>query len=486
MSQAASSTEVDRFFSETVTSSRRGADEPLLTDFAITSIEIPDRLDTQSIRTLQSDNYRRASRFSVSRSAAEIWLRRILLLALLAAVGALLWLGLQAVSAQLGKEAIEARITAATGMPATLVERELTWLPSPGIRLRDLRIGSSFRADEITIGYSWEGLAQAVSRRGVLPEATVAPMQLSAEQAIDLLALGPMMDVRSGLGLGSVRFSTVTFRDMPLLPGQYEVVLQRPASGVVAPLEVRQLGGQGEMQLLAWPEGPAALRFELTAQRWAAPVGPAVVWDGLTAQGRAWSRGIVIESFTGKTPAAQVDGAWAAAMDLQWSAASSIQSSSADLEGVIRALVAPADEAAFRSPLRGRASISALGSGHGASLAAAVDRSQFTGQAQARALTLAGINLGMLAAQDSAVQAAGGSTRLSEVSAGLQWTKDGLSIRDIRGQSGGMLTRGQLAVAPNLQLAGVLTVDLSSVLPQSRPAQLQIGGTVTNPYFSRP
>ena len=486
MSRAASSAEVDRFFAEAVDSRPGGRTEPLFTDFAITTIDIPDRLDAQSIQTLQSENYRRASRFSLTRSAAEIWLRRLLWLALVVALGALAWLGVEAVRAQISKEAIASRIAAATGLPVTIAVRELVWLPTPGIDLRDLRIGSGFRADQVEIRYSWDGLAQAVSRRRLLPEATVAPMQLSAEQAIAVVRLGSMMRSDSGLGLGAVRFSTVTFRDMPLLPEQYEIVLQHQSGGIAAPLELRQLGGRGEMQLLAFPDGEGALRFDLNAQRWAAPVGPAVVWDSLVAQGRAWPRGIVVENFTGKTGAAQVDGAWVAASDVQWSAAGSLQSDNADLEGVIRALAASAEDTAFRSPLRGRASFRALGSGHGASLTAAVDRSVFVGQAQARALTLAGINLGMLAAQETGVQAAGGTTRLSELTADLLWTPAGLSIRDIRGQSGGMVTRGQLAVSPNLRIAGSLTVDLSAVLPQTRPAVFQLGGTLMNPYFSRP
>jgi hypothetical protein len=486
MSRAASSAEVDRFFAEAVRSRPGARDEPLFTDFAITTIDIPDRLDAQSIRTLQSENYRRASRFSVSRSAVEIWLRRLLWIALVGALGALAWLGVETVRAQIGKEAIASRIAAATGLPVTIAERELVWLPTPGINLRDLRIGSGIRADQVEIRYSWDGLAQAVSRRRLLPEATVAPMQLTAEQAIAVVRVGSMMRSDSGLGLGAVRFSAVTFRDMPLLPEQYEIVLQHQSVGIAAPLELRQLGGRGEMRLFAFPDGEGALRFDLNAQRWAAPVGPAVAWDSLVAQGRAWPRGIVVESFTGKTASAQVDGAWVAASDVQWSAAGSLQSVNADLEGVLRALAGSADDTAFRSPLRGRASFSALGSGHGASLTAAVDRSVFVGEAQARSLTLAGINLGMLAAQEAGVQAAGGTTRFSELTADLLWTPGGLSIRDIRGQSGGMLTRGQIAVSPNLRIAGSLTVDLSAVLPQAPPAVLQLGGTLTNPYFSRP
>lgn len=486
MTRVASSAGVDRFFSEALDNTRGARDEPLLTDFAITSIDVPDRLDAQSIRTLQSDDYRRASRFSVSRSVLEIWLRRILILALLAAVGALVWLAFQAISTHFGKQAIAQRISVATGLPVTMAERELIWWPTPEIRLRDLRIGSGFRATEVAVRYSWDGLTQAINRRGLLPEATIAPMQLSAEQAIDLVALSPMIGARSGLGLGAVRFSAVVFRDMPLLPGQYEVLLQRQADAGIAPLEVRQLDVPGDMRLLAYPDGAGALRFELNAQRWAAPVGPAVTWDSLIVQGRAWSRGIVFESFTGKTPSAQVDGAWAAASDVGWSAAGTIQSNNADVDGVIRTLVAPADDVAFRSPLRGRASFSALSSGHGASLMAALERSTFNGQAQARSLTLVGINLGTLAAQEAAVQAAGGATRLSELTARLQWTPEGLSIRDIRSQSGGMLTRGQISIAPSLAIGGSLTVDLSAVLPQSPPAQVQIGGTLMTPRFSRP
>ena len=435
MKRAVSRSDIDRFLSGAVDKIRSARDRPPLADLAITTVDIPDRLDAQSIRALQSDDYRRASRFSISRSVVEVWLRRMLLLALLVAVGALVWLALQAVSAQLGKQAIAQRISVATGLPVTMAERELIWLPTPGIRLLDLRIGSGFRATEVTVSYSWDALVQAINRRGLLLDATVAPMQVSAEQAMDLVALGRMIGARSGLGLGAVRFSAVEFRDMPLLPGQYEILLQRQVDSGVAPFEVRQLGGRGDMRLLAYPDGAGALRFELNAQRWAASIGPAVTWDSLVARGRAWPRGIVIESFVGKTPSAQVNGAWAAASDVEWSAAGTIQSNDADLEGVVRALAAPADGVAFHSPIRGSASFSVLGGGHGASLKAALERSEFNGQAQARSLTLAGINLGALVVQDAPVRAAGGATRLSELAANLQWTPEGLSIRDIRSQS---------------------------------------------------
>lgn len=485
MSRNASRGEIDRFFAEAVDARPGRRVEPASTDFAITTLDIPDRLDVQSARSLQSDDYGRPSRFSLTRSAAEIWFRRLLWLALLVLLGALAWLGLGAARAQLSKEAISARIAAATGLPVAIAARELVWMPTPGIDLRDVRIGSDLRVDLVKVRYSWDGLAQAISRRRILPEATVGPMQLSAEQGIALVRLGSMMRSDSGLGLGAVRFSAVTFRDMPLLSEQYEILLQPQSGRIAAPFALRQLGGRGEMRLLVSAEGNGELRFDLNAQRWAAPFASALVWDSLVAQGRAWPRGIVVESFTAKTPAAQVDGAWAAASDVQWSTAGSFQSDNADLEGVIRTLVASEDQAAFQSPLRGRASVSALGSGHGTSLKDAIDRSVFTGQVQARALTLAGVNLGLLAAHATPVQAAGGSTRFSELTADLLWTPAGLSIRDIRGQSGGMLTRGQIAVSSDLRISGSLTIDLLSVLPQSQPAPLKIGGTVLGPQFGR-
>lgn len=487
MSRALSGAKVDPMSAEAADNRHEQWHEPLTTDFAIAGIDIPDRLDAQSVRNLQMDDYKRASRLSITRSAVAVWLRRILLVSLLTAMGALAWFGFQFANAQFSKEAIAARISAASGSPATLAQRQFTLFPVPGIELRDLRIGSSLRVDLVSIRLPWDGLVEAISRRRLLPEATVGPIRLSADQALDLAALGPMLSAGSSLGVGAVRFSAVTFQDMPLLPDQYEILARRQTDRDLVPLEVRQLGGRGEMRLLAVVDSAGTLRFELNAQRWAAPVVPAVVWDSLVAQGRAWPRGIVIESFSGKTAAAELQGAWAAASDVRWSAAASIQSEDADLEGVIRALAAVTSETPFRSPVRGRASFSALGSGHGVSLNDALDRSVFVGQAQARALTLTGINLGVLALQEErAAQEVGGTTRLSELTAALLWSPKGLSIRDIRGQAGGMLTRGQISVAPNLRVAGALTVDLSSVLPGAPLAQVQIGGSLTTPFFSRP
>ena len=195
MKRAVNSSDVDRSITGAVDKARGARSEPPQPDSAITTIDIPSRLDAQSIRALKSDDYQRASRFSISRSVVEIWLRRILLAAV---AGAVVWLAFQVVGAHLGKQAIAQRISVATGLPVTMAERELIWLPTPAIRLLDLRIGSGFRVSEVTVGYSWDALAQAINRRDLLPEATVAPMQLSAEQAIDLVALGRMIAELSG------------------------------------------------------------------------------------------------------------------------------------------------------------------------------------------------------------------------------------------------------------------------------------------------
>lgn len=485
MRRAASSAEVERFFSEAIEGSRKPSSEPLHTDFAITTLNLPDRLDAQSLSALQDDGYRRASRFSISRSGALRWLRRFLAYGLVVALVGVAWLAYEAVSADVGTEAIVARISSATGMSTTLAKREFTWRSGPGIVLRDLRIGSRFRADRVHIHFSWDSLSRASRWRGVLPEASVSPMTLSAEQGIELAGLARAMDARSGLGVGAVRFESVRLLDMPVLLGEYEIVLRRQPEGNVAPLEMRRLGVDGEMLLRAQSDEPGVLRFELNAQRWAAPWGPPVIWDSLLAQGRVWSRGVVVESFSGKVAAGQVEGSWAAASDVQWSFAASMTSNDADVAAAIEALVTPGDPSALRSPLSGRANFNVLGSGHGQSLAAAVERSAFIGQASSPSLTLAGVNLGVVAAQEGSLRAAGGSTRLGEVSAVVQWSRDGVSIRDIRSQSGGMVTRGQIAISPGLRLAGVLTVDLSAVLPQSRPAVMQVGGNLFDPTFSR-
>ena len=52
MTRTATGAEIDRFFSEAGVTVSNQRDKALLTDFAITSIDVPDRLDMQSLREL--------------------------------------------------------------------------------------------------------------------------------------------------------------------------------------------------------------------------------------------------------------------------------------------------------------------------------------------------------------------------------------------------------------------------------------------------
>src|SRR5512147_292681 len=90
------------------------------TDFAITTINVPDRLDIQEVRAREEESeYQRRSRLSIDRYVVTLWTKRLVTLGVIAGLG---WLAVAAVTPfidEFRKEAIAARLSTAVGLPVT-------------------------------------------------------------------------------------------------------------------------------------------------------------------------------------------------------------------------------------------------------------------------------------------------------------------------------------------------------------------------------
>lgn len=459
------------------------------TDFAITTINVPDRLDLQEVRAREEDDEdTRRSRFSVDRYTVNTFLRRTLLIGVVGGLGWLAWAAVEPVLHGLGKDAIAARLTSAAGVPVTIADRSFAVWPRPRMVLKGVDVGGQFKADEVALQMNWtEVLAGAKVGRWVFGEALVSPMQMSAQQAAALVSIGPRLANSAGATVSTLRFSSVEFPEFSLLPHRYQVTLRRGPGGAQLPVEVTQASGAGSMKLLAAPGEDGMVTFELEAENWRAPVGPGVVWSNVSAVGWALPNTLVVDSYTASSAIAVAQGALVAAADNNWSVAATAKSVGVDLESVMRHMsgARPDDSAAPKSPLLGTASVTLIGGGHGPSLADALFVARLGGPVSVRWATLNGINLGLAATQGGAAESSGGITRFTELNAVADVSNGSVLLTDISGRAGAMAARGRVVVAPDLKLDGSVRVDLGTERVQA-PITLRVGGTAIAPRFGRP
>jgi len=458
------------------------------TDFAITTINVPDRLDLQEVRAREEEGeYQRRSRLSLDRYSVMLWTKRLVTLGVIGGLG---WLGFSAATPffdEFRRESIAARLSASVGVPVTLADRDFSVWPNPRLILRGVDLAGKLRADEVSLQLSWEELVRAAKLgRFAVGEAVVGPMKLNAAQAQDLVTLAPKLANAAGFSVSTLRFTSVEFPDFSLLPHQYQITVKRATGALPSSIDVAQISGDGKMTLRVAPTPDNAVSFELEAEGWRAPIGPGVRWSQVSATGRASPGVLLVDSYTATSAFGVFQGAMVAASDVAWSAAGTARSVSVDLETLMRAMSgARADDAAApKSPLIGMATVTLMGGGHGPSLADALFGARLEGPVSVRFATLNGINLGLAATKGGASETGGGVTRFTELSAVVDAGDNGVVIRDILGRAGAMATRGQVAVTPDRKLSGAVRVDLGAERVQA-PASLRISGTATAPRFGR-
>lgn len=454
------------------------------TDFAITTINVPDRLDLQEVRAREAeDEYYRRPRFALDRYTVGLWGRRTLAVGVLAAAGWLLWTAVASLLRDFSEESIAARLSAGTGAEVTVAGRDFSLWPQPRLVLRDLRV-DGLAIGEVSLQLRWSELVFAVrTGRWSALEAVVGPMQLTAPQSFALIALAPRLTVASAPPVAAIRLSEVSFPDFPLLPGKYEVVLRRPLEEAgQAPVTLTRLEGEGQMRLQIAPGRDGSVEFQMDAQDWRAPVGPAVTWNWVNATGRGTPQWLIVDSYAAASSIGVAQGLLVAASDVAWSVAGTAKSVDVDLPSLLRHLSGARADAAqpAPTPLTGTASVALSGGGHGATLSEAVGAARLAGPVSVRWGALNGVNLGVAATRGGG--ASGGLTRFTQLGAEAELSSAGLTLDRIVGRAGALATQGRLTVAPDLSLDGRLRVDLGSVRVQA-PATLRVGGTALAPRF---
>src|SRR5882672_1862731 len=84
------------------------------TDFVITTVNVPDRLDVQEVRAREDEDDDRTERFRIDWYAIRAWVVRLLMLGLVAGAGLFAWEAVQPWRAALSSDRIAERLASSS------------------------------------------------------------------------------------------------------------------------------------------------------------------------------------------------------------------------------------------------------------------------------------------------------------------------------------------------------------------------------------
>lgn len=451
------------------------------TQFAITTIAVPDRLDLQEERDrAETREYQTHRRLSNLRRGLE----RLLIGAVLIIGAALLYGVTKPLVEQLQPARVAAAFGGFLGVPLAVESTELRISPSPRLMVRGIEAPGQFRVEEVALlvdaAGAWRSL---LGGRWAWREAIVSPMSLSPDAAYALLRTLPAAARELPASVAAVRLRGVEVVGSRLLAGRFEGAAERTADGRLGPMVLSRTeadGGSLRLQFAPGDAGRDAVEVELAATQWRLPAGPAVRWPEIRAQGTLAGRVLEVSNFALTGFYGVTTGTLYVAADQQWVVTGSIAAANIDIESVLQRL--RGDAVGSRSaplPLQGTADVNLALVGRGASLDDAVGSAVLAGPFQVRWATLTGVNLGLVAAQGARPS---GSTKFTDFQGMLAINGRGLRFEDTGGRAGALTARSSFLVSPDLTLNGTVRVELGGQRVQA-PITLKLRGTVLDPRF---
>jgi len=468
----------------------KGGNEMQATHFAITTVNVPDRLDLRDMDDRkQGEEYSRHRGFDSA--AFRAWGPRLLLGSVLAIIAFVVFEGIDTWRTALSAPQLSTRLTNALGVPVTVGSSQFAISPSPQLVLSQVSIDKKLTLDRVSIGVSTKQFGQAFQGHGWnWGEAVVTTSPLTLDQGRVLLNLIPKFDAAIPKSLSSVHFEHLRVSDQPLLDGDWDVTVNRRSSDNIATAVATQHRNKGSLSVELSPTTDSeVVAFQVDGSNWLLPFGPRFPLEEVVASGQASSTRIEISQFSlgGAFGAAkgQITGQW----DRIWLLNGSLQAEGIDLDALIR-LVAGAPEKDKGEPdaptvIQGTASFVGVIEGHGQTLAEAIGAAFLEAPVHVRTPVLTGINLGYAATRPTeAGVTSGGSTRFVSLDTIIQTMPDKVLFRDIRAHSGALAAYGQVELMPDHSLTGLLHVDLGQTRVLA-PIRVAVRGTVLRPEFGR-
>lgn len=452
--------------------------------FAITTVNVPDRLDLQEERDrAEMEEYTAHRRQAVF----QAWMKRLLVVAVVIVFGGVVYGILKPVRDQASASRVGERLTDAFKVPVKVAETEIRLLPSPRLVLRGVDVGGEFGAEQVALLINWKDLWLALNGgQWVWGEATVAPTAMSAAQAIAAVRRVPGGTAGLPQTISTIRFESIQVSGSRLFPARYEAAMRRGDDGRFGPLVLKELASDdSSMQLQFRPStgDPGAIDFTLEAQRWAVPVGPRTRWSNVRASGNLRGNVLEVSSYALTGFFGITTGTVFVAGDVEWVVTGTADAGKVDVETVLDSLRGQKQGSSEGRPaaMQGTAALNLVMLGRGATPEDAIVHSAVAGPFTVRFAVLNGINLGLAATQGVA---ASGVTRFTEFGGTVVASANGVRFEETGGRAGAMVARSNFTVAPDASIAGVVRVELGGQRIQA-PMTLRISGTAFQPRFGR-
>jgi len=471
-----------------------GSSEVPATDFAITTVNVPDRLDLRDMddrKQLEDDSRERAFDPAVLRT----WLPRITVLGVLAIIVFLLWEVADAWRTSLSAGPLSSRFTASLGVPVQIENVQFSLTPSPRLILGKVTVNNDAVLNQLAIRLTSRHIAQAYQGHGLSwGEASVGPSTITVAQGHDLLQLLPKLDGALPRGLGIIRFENLQISDQPWLNGSWQVDLERNSSSAFAKVLAHQSNGTGSVQVSLTPESPELVDFQAQAHYWPLPFAFVAPIETAGAEGKVSYSQLEVSQYSVSGPFGEIHGSLNGTNDSGWKISGVAQSDGIDVDGLLHQVAPPpkkTDEktldsgADSGSMAQGMATFSGRIEGAGSTLEEAVDLSTLVAPVHVRSAVLNGINLGFIAMNpSSSPDANGGSTRFSTLDAVLIASGRQTSLRDLHARAGALLALGEIDISQNHEISGLVHVDLGTTRVLA-PIRVRVRGTLVQPKFGR-
>jgi hypothetical protein len=466
-----------------------GSTEVPPTQFAITTVNVPDRLDLRDMDDRKLEEETRSRRFDTS--VFREWAPRLFLVGLVVAIAFVLFEGIDAWRTALSADQLSRRLSTTLGVPVQIGESQFAISPAPELLLSKISIDNTVVLDTISVSIGYRQLGQAFQGRGWnWGEAVVTTKPLTIAQCRILMALLPKVNGAFPKSLSALRFERLEISDQPWLAGTWDVSIRRAKDKDMATVLASQHKQASVLNIeLHAAADPGAYTFQLEGRNWTPPFGVSIPMEEAVASGQISPTSVEVSQFSVGGPFGSATGQVTASLGNAWSLTGTAKSEGIDLDALIR-LISPApagdnNDAAAPTVIQGTATFAGQFKGTGASLVDAVAASNFEAPVAVRAATLTGINLGYAAVRPTlAGVTSGGSTRFSTLDANLIASGSQIVFRDIHAHAGALAASGEVEMLPDHALKGHLRVDLGETRVLA-PIRVAVRGSVSKPEFGR-
>lgn len=506
--------------------------DPPSTDFAITSVNVPDRLDMLELHGRSHADSRRQRHYA---NDAGRWAFRIIVLGMVSVAGWGLARGYEAAHAGLSAAAISDRLTRSLGVPVTIASSRLRLSPSPHLQLDAVTLANVVTLPGVAVQIHVHDIGRfLVHQRLDWGAVEIAPFSLNVSQSRFLLLLLPRlagatpvhvgvlhcaalrlngvvpgatapweMSIRrrtEGASFDSVVLTQKSVRGSlnlafhTLIPTEAASAVRNPDPGSVpGPVPGGSLAARYPTRYPAsYAPGFAPISFQIEGINAALPFIPSIPFDQFRAQGTVAMGRVALDSLL----ISDRRGSLSAQGIVQrqhrvWNLSGGIVSAMLDVGATIGRNAGNLPSADIPPILEGTASVSGRFSGHGDTVAQAFGNLILLGAVSMRNGTLDGVDLGYAATHSGGIDGSGGSTPFSLATAALQVGPDGITLRDFRMKAGALSVVGEATVSRRSGvgdgatevLSGKLYADLIDSTRTQAPVSVAVHGTVSQPRF---